>query len=85
MSLVSFSPWVVEGEVLGTLAAYVYDDVTTARPADYWQLYDKEGNLLAIGWFDKFGIQRTAIDRGIVEQKDKLEGIFVVILNGESM
>jgi hypothetical protein len=85
MSLVSFSPWVVEGEVLGTLAAYVYDDVTTARPADYWELYDKEGNLLAIGWFDKFGIQRTAIDRGIVEQKDKLEGIFVVILNGESM
>jgi hypothetical protein len=85
MSLVSFSPWVVEGDVLGTLAAYVYDDVTTARPADYWQLYDKEGNLLAIGWFDKFGIQRTAIDRGIVEQKDKLEGIFVVILNGESM
>ena len=85
MSLVSFSPWVVEGEVLGTLAAYVYDDVTTARPADYWELYDKEGNLLAVGWFDKFGIQRTAIDRGIVEQKDKLEGIFVVILNGESM
>ena len=85
MSLVSFSPWVVEGEVLGTLAAYVYDDVTTARPTDYWELYDKEGNLLAIGWFDKFGIQRTAIDRGIVEQKDKLEGIFVVILNGESM
>ena len=84
MSLVSFSPWVVEGEVLGTLAAYVYDDVTTARPADYWELYDKEGNLLAIGWFDKFGIQRTAIDRGIVEQKDKLEGIFVVVLDGDS-
>ena len=83
MSLVSFSPWVVEGEVLGTLAAYVYDDVTTARPADYWELYDKEGNLLAIGWFDKFGIQRTAIDRGIVEQKDKLEGIFVVVFDGD--
>jgi hypothetical protein len=85
MSLVSFSPWVVEGEVLGTLAAYVYDDVTTERPADYWELYDKQGNRLAIGWFDRFGIQRTAVDRGIVEQKDKLEGIFVVILNGESM
>jgi len=85
MSLVSFDPWMVEGKVLGTMAAYVYTDVTTERPADYWELYDKEGNLLAIGWFDKFGIQRTAIDRGIVEQKDKLEGIFVVILNGESM
>ena len=33
MSLVSFYPWVVEGEVLGTIAAYVYDDVTTERPA----------------------------------------------------
>jgi hypothetical protein len=85
MSLVSFSPWVVEGEVLGTLAAYVYDDVTTERPADYWELYDKQGNRLAIGWFDRFGIQRTAVDRGIVEQKDKLEGVFVIILNGESM
>ena len=33
MSLVSLYPWVVEGEVLGTIAAYVYDDVTTERPA----------------------------------------------------
>ena len=85
MSLVSFSPWVVEGEVLGTLAAYVYDDVTTARPADYWELYDKRGDLLAVSWFDRFGIQRTAVDRGIVEKGNELEGIFVVILNGESM
>jgi hypothetical protein len=85
MSLVSFAPWVVEGEVLGTLAAYVYDDVSTARPADYWELYDREGNLLAVSWFDRFGIERTAVDRGIVEQKDKLEGIFVVVLEGDSI
>jgi hypothetical protein len=83
MSLVSFQPWVVEGEVLGALAGYVYDDVTTERPADYWELYDSEGNLLALSWFDRFGIQRTAIDRGIVEQKDKLEGIFVVVIDGD--
>ena len=55
------------------------------RPADYWEIYDKEGNLLAISWFDKFGIQRTAIDRGIVEEEDKLEGIFVVVLDGDSI
>ena len=84
MSLVSFQPWVVEGEVLGALAAYVYDDVTTERPADYWELYDKEGNLLALSWFDRFGIKRTAIDRGIVEQGDELEGIFVVVIDGNS-
>jgi len=47
MTLVSSQPWVVEGEVLGTLAAYVYSDVTTERPVDYWELYDKQTNLLA--------------------------------------
>ena len=29
MSHVSFNPWVLEGEFLGTMAAYVYTDVTT--------------------------------------------------------
>ena len=42
MRLVSFDPWVIEGEVMGAVAAYVYDDVTTERPADYWELYDKK-------------------------------------------
>jgi hypothetical protein len=82
MTLVSFDPWVVEGEVLGAVAAYVYDDVSTERPVDYWELYDKEGDLLAVSWFDRFGIQRTAVDRGIVEEQGKLEGIFVVVLDG---
>jgi hypothetical protein len=85
MSLVSFSPWVVEGEVLGGVAEYVYNDVTTERPADYWELYDREGNLLVISWFDRFGIKRTAVDRGIVQEKDQLEGIFVVVLDGDSL
>jgi hypothetical protein len=82
LSLISSQPWLVEGEVLGTLAAYVYKDVTTERPIDYWELYDKAGDLLAVGWFDKFGIERTAVDRGILEEKDKLEGIFVLVLGG---
>jgi uncharacterized protein YcfL len=82
MSLVSFDPLVVEGEVMGEVAAYVYDDVTTERPADYWELYDKQGNLLAVSWFDRFGIRRTAVDRGILENEDKLEGNFVVVLDG---
>src|SRR5262245_11085085 len=85
MSLVSYEPWLVEGQVLGALAEYVYDDVTTQRPTDYWELYDKQGELVAVSWFDRFGIQRTAVDRGIVEQKDKLEGVFVVVVDGDSM
>ncbi|SRR5258705_9813716 len=82
MKLVSFDPWAIEGEVLGAVAAYVYDDVTTARPADYWEIYNQDGELLAMSWFDRVGIRRTAIDRGIVEEKDQLEGIFVVVLDG---
>ena len=85
MSLVSFDPWVVEGEVLGTLAAYVYDDVTTKRPADYWELYGSTGDLVAISWFDRFGIQRLAVDQGLLDESDKLEGTFVVFLDGDSV
>ena len=58
MTLVPFKPWVVEGEVLGTIAAYVYEDVTTQRPADYWELYDKNGDLLAVSWFDKAPVSK---------------------------
>jgi hypothetical protein len=85
VSLISSQPWLVEGEVLGTLAAYVYKDVTTERPIDYWELYDKDGDLLAVGWFDKFGIERTAVDRGIMKEEDKLEGTFVVVLAGTAI
>jgi hypothetical protein len=85
ISLVSLYPWVIEGEVLGTIAAYVYDDVTTERPADYWELYDKNGDLLAVSWFDKSGVQRSAVDRGILEEKDRLEGVLVVVLTGDSI
>jgi len=83
LTLVSAESWTVEGEVVGTVAAYVYKDVTSERPVDYWEFYDKQGDLLAVSWFDKFGIQRTAVDRGIVEQEDKLEGTFVVVLHGD--
>jgi len=67
------------------MAAYVYTDVTTQRPADYWELYDRNGDLLAVSWFDRFGVQMTAVDRGILEEKDRLEGILVVVLTGESI
>jgi hypothetical protein len=71
--------------VLGAVAVYVYADVGTKRTADYLELYDKEGDLVGASWFDRFGIQRTAIDRGIMEEEDKLEGVFVVVLDGDSI
>ena len=85
LRLVSFDPWVVEGEVMGAVAAYVYDDVTTERPADYWEIYNQDAELLAVIWFDSLGVRKTAVDRGIVEEKDKLEGVFVVVLDGDLM
>src|SRR5918996_6309693 len=68
MTLVSLEPWVVEGELLGLVAAYVYDDVSTERPADYWELYDNQGGLLAATWFYNSCVQKTPRHRGIIEE-----------------
>jgi hypothetical protein len=68
---------------MGAVAAYVYNDVTTHRPADYWEIYDTEGNLIAVSWFDRLGSRKIAVDRGIVEQEDKLEGVLVEVVEGD--
>ena len=38
----------------------------------------------AVGWFERFGIQRLAVDRGL-EDEDKLEGVFVLLSEGDSI
>jgi len=81
LNLVSLLPLVVEGKTLGT--GVIYDDPTTHRPADYFELYDSRGGLFAVGWFDKFGIQRMAVDRALLEQKDDLEGVLVPLIEGD--
>jgi hypothetical protein len=78
---VSLSPLVVSGETVGMVV--VYDDPTTARPVDFLAFYDNAGQLVAIGWFDKFGIQRVAMDRGLLEDNGKLEGVLVLVLDGD--
>lgn len=83
LTLVSFSPLVVEGKIVGTVAAY--HDPTTERPVDYWEFYDSEGGLMAVDWFDRFGIERMAVDRGLLEDEDKLEGVFVVLPQGDPL
>jgi hypothetical protein len=80
LDLVSISAFTVGGETMGSVA--LYDDPATGRPADYLELYDSGGDLLAVGWFDRFGIERTAVDRGLLENADKPEGVFVVLLDG---
>jgi len=81
MNLVSFSAVVVDGETVGSLA--VYDDPRTARPEDYIELYDKGGELVAVGWIDRFGIERIAVDRALLENRDDLHGTFVTVVDGE--
>ena len=83
LTLVSFSSLLIAGNTVGKVL--IYDDPTTKRPADYFELYDTDGDLLAVDWFDRFGIQRMAVDRGLLEEADKLEGVFVILLEGEPL
>jgi hypothetical protein len=83
LTLVSFVRIFAAGKLLGGLAAY--DDAVTERTADYLELYNSAGFLIAIGWFDRFGIERVAVDRALLENADKLEGVFVVFVDGDSI
>jgi hypothetical protein len=81
LHLISTLPVTVEGEILGRVA--VYDDSTTQRSADCLELYNSAGTLVAVSWFDRYGIRRIAVDRGLLEGRVELKGIFVVVLDGE--
>lgn len=81
LNLLALSPVVVDGRNIGTLA--LYDDSSTPRPEDYLELYDSDGELVAVSWFDRFGIQRVAVDRALIEGKQKLQGDFVPVVDGE--
>lgn len=81
LKLISYSPLVARGQTLGEVM--IYDDPATRRSADYLELYDTTNRLVAIVWFDHFGIQRTVVDRALVEGGDELEGVLVAVLEGE--
>ena len=83
LTLKAVSPFVAEGKIVGVLAAY--DDVTTKRAVDYWEVYDSETHLLVVCWFDRFGIERTAVDRGLLGDEAELEGAFVRFIEGDSI
>ncbi|MGH7834898.1 MAG: hypothetical protein ACREQK_14745 [Candidatus Binatia bacterium] len=82
-SLLTVYPLLAGSRVIGSLA--FYDDTATARPADYLELYDREGNLLVVSWFDRFGIERVAVDRGFLERAGRPAGIFVVLVEGDTV
>ena len=81
LRLISVSPLVVEGKTIGEIV--VYDEPNTRRPADCFGLYDIAGDLVAVGWFDQFGIQRIAVDRALIQGRDEPEGTFVYLVDGQ--
>ena len=82
-TLVSTFPVLLDGETLGT--GRIYDDPATKRGGDYAELYNTAGDLLAVSWIDSFGIERLAVDRGVVQETGSLEGVFVILLEGDSL
>jgi hypothetical protein len=81
LTLVSMIPLNAGQHLWGGVAAY--DDPSTTRPADYLELFNSVGALLAVGWFDQFGIERVAVDKGLIEETDDLQGVFVLLLTGD--
>ncbi len=79
--LVSFVTITPEAEVIASVATY--DDPQTSRSMDYLELYDEAGSLLLVSWVDSFGILRTAMDRGLLqEEASRLEGVLVLLQEG---
>ncbi len=79
--LVSFLTIAPEVEITAALA--VYDDPQTRRSVDYLELYDGAGSLLLVSWVDRFGIRRTAMDYGLLQEETlELEGVLVLLLEG---
>ncbi len=82
LMLVSFVTMAPEAEIIGALA--VYHDPKTRRSVDYLEFYDGTGSLLLISWVDRFGIRRTAMDRGLLqEEASGLKGVLVLLLEGD--
>jgi len=81
LNLLSFSLIIDDQGIIGGVA--VYDDPTTDRNPDYCELYDNDGELVGVGWLDEFGIERTALDRGFLQGADKLERVFVIVIDGD--
>ena len=83
LNLVQLVPVTSERETLGIIA--IYDNPTTPRADDYLELRDDGGQIVAISWFDRFGIRRLTLDRGFLEGKGKFERIFLTLVSGESI
>jgi hypothetical protein len=81
LTLVRLVPVSSEREILGIIA--IYENPMTPRADDYLKLRDDRGQIVAISWFDRFGIRRLTVDRGFLKGAAKFERIFVTLVSGE--
>jgi hypothetical protein len=81
VSLVGVVRLVDDDNIVGIVA--FYDDPGTERPIDYTEVYNEAGDLMAFGWFDRFGIERIAVDEGALTTPEKAEGIYLVLVDGQ--
>jgi hypothetical protein len=83
LHLVRMIPVTNGQEILGVIA--IYDDPMTRRAEDYLELRDDAGQIVAIEWFDQFGIRRLTLDRGFLTGKGKFEKIFATLVSGKPL
>ena len=83
LNLVQLVPVTSDRDNVGIIA--IYDNPLTRRAEDYLELRDGDGQIVAISWFDRFGIRRLTLDRGFLEGNGKFERIFATLVSGESI
>jgi hypothetical protein len=81
LNLVQLVPVASNRDNVGIIA--IYDNPMTRRAEDYLELRDDRGQIVAIEWFDQFGIRRLTLDRGFLNGAAKFERIFVTLVSGE--
>ena len=81
LNLVRLVPVMSEGETVGIIA--IYDNPMTPRANDYLELRDDGNQIVAVTWFDRFGIRRLTLDRGFLKGAAKFERFFVTLVSGE--
>ena len=68
----------IDGRLQAVIA--LYDNPETERPIDYAELYETDGNLLGIAWYDRFGILRIAVDHGLTtESPEHVSGVLLFV------
>lgn len=78
----AYSRIFIDGEMQAIIA--LYDDPQTARTIDYAEMYQSDGDLIGIAWYDRFGILRIAVDHGLTtESPETVSGVLLFIADGD--